>query len=1051
MKLHEISIQRPVAVLMCIMIVLVLGGVSFSRVPVDLMPSIDLPIAIVSTSYSGVGPQEIESIVTKSIENAIATVNNIKTIQSQSSEGSSVVIAEFNSGTDMDFATLQMREKIDLIKRYLPDEVDTPMVMKIDPAMLPIVSLGITNGKDEVELKKFIEDRIKPRLESLDGVASISVTGGKTSEIKVDIDPEKLSGYGLSFSTIVGVLQSENMNLPGGTVEYGDKKLLVRSTGEFSSVEAIKNVPIAMPQGNIIYIQDIADVKDTLKEQSTYTRMNRENSVGISVQKQTTANTVKVVNLVKAEIEKIKKENPDININLVFDQGKYVEQSINNVTGNAIIGGILAILILFIFLRNVRTTLIIGIAIPVSVISTFVLMFLSKTTLNLISMGGLALGVGMMVDNSIVVLENIFRHRQQGESRFHAAVKGAKEVGGAIFASTLTTVVVFVPIIFTEGMAAEIFKEMALTVTFSLLASLAVALTIVPMLSSKMLAVAKDEKKKKNILDTIFDAWGRFFNGLDNFYRKSLQAVLKHRKVTAFVVLIIFIASIAAVPLIGIEFIPATDQGQFTVNIKLPEGTLLSETDKVTGEVEKVIADIPEIEKMFVTVGGSGSMVVSTSSDSHTSSISATLVPKGQRKRNTGAVVEEIRNKVSQIPGADIKVSELSMSMGGGSGSSSAMAGSMGFGGAPISVEISGYDFEQLKAIAFEVEQKIKEVKGTRQIESSISKGRPEAQIYVDKDRASQYGINTMQVASTVRTALQGQVATRYRLKGDEIDVRVQLPENERKTYEQLKDIKITAPNGAVLTMGEIANINLEEGPVSIARKNQIRYVTVTSDLFKRDVGSATNEIKEKLKDISLPEGYSITFGGQNKQIQDSFSALGLALLLSLLLIYMVMAAQFESLLQPFIIMFSVPLAFSGAAIGLALTGRTFNVASFIGVIMLAGIVVNNAILLIDYINQLRQDGMERNEAVIKAGPTRLRPILMTTLTTVLGMIPLALGIGEGAEIQAPLATVVIFGLTMSTMLTLLIVPVVYTLFDDLHSRFKKQNVKTIKAIAVQE
>lgn len=1030
MNLSERAIKRPVTVIMMMLIIVVLGAVSFSRVPIDLMPSLEVPMAIVVTSYEGAGPQEVENFVTRSIENALGSVNNMKGIRSQTSEGNSVVIVEFNDGTDMDFATLQMRERIDMIKGFLPDGTGNPMVLKLDPNMLPVVQIGVFSAtQDDVALKQYVEDVVKMRLERLDGVGSVNVTGGVEREIKVVLDPDKLTAYGVGFNQVVGLLQSENINLPGGSVDYGSKNLIVKSMGEFKSVEALNWVPVTLPSGGVLYLYDLGHIEDGLKAQGTLTRMNRENSVGVSIQKQTTANTVAVVNRVKAEVEQIKKDNPDVDIQLVFDQGQFVEMAISNVSTNAVVGAVLAVIILFVFLRNLRTTMIIGIAIPVSIITTFILMFLADTTLNLISMGGLALGVGMMVDNSIVVLENIFRHRQMGEGRFHAAIKGAKEVGGAITASTLTTVVVFLPIIFTEGMAAQIFKEMALTVTFSLLASLAVALTVVPMLSSKMLAMAKPPGPEKTLLTRVFDGWERFFGKVDQSYQKLLSGALRHRKLTVLTALAILISSIFAVPLIGVEFIPATDQGQFTVSIKLPEGTQLTETDQVTARVEALLTQTPEVEKLFTSVGGGDSMRFSSSTDSHLASISATLVARGDRRRSTGEVVEALRSQVRQIAGAEIDVTEISMMMGGGGG----------MGGEAISVEISGHDFEQLRLLSQAVEERVARVNGTRQITSSIASGRPEAQLFVDKAKASQYGITNLQVASAIRASLQGQVATRYRVAGEEVDVRVQLPEDKTRTFEQLKDLKFTAPTGAVLLMGDLIDIQIEEGPVSIARKNQARYVTVTAQLFDRDVGSATEELQGYLDELLLPEGYSLAIGGQYQQIVEAFSSLVMALILSLLLIYMVMAAQFESLLQPFIIMFSVPLAFSGAAIGLALTGRTFNVPAFIGIIMLSGIVVNNAIILIDYINLLRQQGHDRHEAIVKAGPTRLRPILMTTLTTVLAMIPMSLGLGEGGEMQAPLSTVIIFGLSLSTLLTLLIVPVVYTLFDDLALKLGKR------------
>jgi HAE1 family hydrophobic/amphiphilic exporter-1 len=1033
MKLHEVSIRRPVTVLMCVLMVLVLGGVSLSRLPIDLMPEMDFPISIALTSYSGVGPQEIENIVTRNIESAVATVNNIKTIQSQSSEGQSIVIAEFNSGTDMNFATLQMREKIDMVKGMLPDGVEAPMIIKMDPSMIPAAVLGVSGGENEAELTRFVEDKIKAKLESIDGVASVAVTGGTEKEIKVDLNSQKLSGYGLSFSQITGALRSENLNQPGGTVEYGDKSLLVRSTGEFESLDQIRNIPITLPTGAVVYLRDMAEVTEGYKSTDTYNRMNGDSSIGLAVQKQTDSNTVKVVNLIKKEINNILKEYPDVKIDMVFDQGQYVEQSIKNVAQSAVLGAILAVIVLFIFLKNIRTTMIIGTSIPISIIATFVLIYFSGITLNLVSLGGLALGVGMLVDNAIVVLENIYRYRNEGYSRVEAALLGTQEVGSAVLASTLTTVVVFLPIVFTQGIAAEIFKQMALAVTFSLIASLLVALTLIPMLSSKFLKMVKYHEASKNErLNKVFDKWEDALSAIDNFYRSVLGWALVHRRKTVFTVLAIFIGSLLLIPLVGIEFFPKMDQGQFTVGIELPQGALLKNTNEITGEIEEILNNLPEIQKVFVTVGSSGNGMNVSGGASNTASMNITLKPLSERKRSTAEVVDEMRKKVSLIPGASIEVNEVS---------SAAMGAS---GGAAVSINIFGPDLDTLSELATNVEEVIKNVEGVRQTNTSISEGRPEAQIYVNRDKASYYGLGTAQVSAAIRTAVEGSVATTYKVDGDEIDVRVGFPEGTGKKYSQLENTKILSALGIEVPLIEIADIKLEKGPITITREGQERYVTVSSDVFGKNTGDVNKDISKRLDEMPLPPGYSIRYGGEMEQIVDAFSSLILALLLAIVLVYMVMAAQFESLLHPFTIMFSLPLAFTGSALGLVLTGRALSVPAFIGVIMLAGIVVNNAIVLVDYINTLRGRGMDRLEAILKAGPTRLRPILMTTLTTVLGLIPLALGIGEGAEAQAPMATVVIGGLTTSTILTLVIIPVIYTLFDDISVKLHRKKAGSI-------
>ncbi|MDD2481415.1 MAG: efflux RND transporter permease subunit [Lutispora sp.] len=1032
MRIHEISVKRPVAILMCVLIVLMLGGVSLSKIPVDLMPNINLPIAIVSTSYSGVAPQEIEAIVTKNIENAIATVNNIKAIQSTSSEGNSIVIAEFNSGTDMDFAALQMREKIDMIKGYLPDDIGDPLVMKIDPNMLPIVNISVTNGSDEIVLKRFTEDHIKPRLERLEGVASVGIAGGRTQEIQVNVDPQKAAGYGVSLNQIMAILQSENLNLPGGTIEYAEKKLLIRSTGEFKSIEQIKNIPIALQSGTTLYIRDIAEVLNTNKPIDSYSRTNGKNSMSLSVQKQTNANTVNVARAVKNELENIDKEYPDLNIDVVFDQGEFIEIAISNVASNAAIGGILAVLILFIFLKNIRTTLIIATAIPISIIATFVLIYFAGISINIVSLGGLALGVGMLVDNAIVVLENIYRHRNEGYSRIEAALSGTQEVGKAILASTLTTIVVFLPIVFTEGIAAQIFKEMALTITFSLLASLIVALTFIPMLSSKFLKMVKPHEGSRNRwMNKIFDKWDNAINGIDRIYQRILVWVLKHKRKTTVIVMGIFLSSLLLIPFIGSEFFPAMDQGMFNIDIQLPKGSLIENTNEVSKELEDLLSKITELETMHVSVGGSNNFSGMGISNSHSATISVTLKPLTEREKSTSEIVEEVRKSVKSIAGAEIKVTDVSTSFGGMSG------------GAAVSIQISGADLETLKDISKDIEKLVIETEGTRQVESSIAEGRPEAQVYINRDKASGYGLSTTQVASVLRTAVEGRVATTYKVDGTEIDIKVQYPEDKRKTLEQLKSVSLLSPLGMQVPLMDIADIKIGQGPTSINRADQERYVTVTGDIFGRSSGDVNGELKNKVKEYRLPDGYSIKFTGEDQQMVEAFTSLTLALILAIFLVYMVMAIQFESLVHPLTIMFSVPVAYSGSIIGLAITNNPLSVPAFIGVIMLAGIVVNNAIVLVDYINTLRERGLDKEAAIIKAGPTRLRPILMTTLTTILAMIPLALGFGEGAEAMAPMAIVVIFGLTTSTLLTLLIVPVIYCLFDDMSISIKKRIKKS--------
>jgi len=1027
MKITDFSVRRPVTICMIVLCVILLGGVSLTRLSVDLFPDIKFPIAVAITEYPGAGPQEVESTVTKPLEEILGTVQNVDKIQSTTSAGSSTVVVWFKWGTDMDFATLQMREKVDLIKSFLPDEVSTPMVVKMDPSMMPVVQLGLSGGKDLADLKEVAED-IKPKLERLEGVASVAITGGYNREIQVIADPVKLEAYGIGLAQISQALKTENMNISSGIVTEGNKELYVRTMGEYTSLDDIKKVHIPLPGGGTVFLRDVAEVKDTSSEERQITRMNGEPSVGVHILKQSKANTVKVSDAVNKELQKISQEIPGgIQVAPVFDQAKFIKQSIGRVAQNAWIGGVLAVIVLFLFLRNFRSTLIIGIAIPIAIIGTFTLLYLNGLTLNMMSLGGLALGIGMMVDSSIVILENIFRYREEGHSRVEAAINGADEVATAVMASTLTSIAVFLPIVYVEGMAAQLFKELALTVSFALGASLLVALTLVPMLSSKLLVVTNglNGNGKNSILKKASQSVAGFLSWLDRVYGRILVWALGHRKTVVAGVFLILAGSFALVPLVGMEFIPSMDSGELAINVELDKGTVLEETNKVTGEIESVLGEIKEVETIFASVGAQGNQMGPQNATPEVAQIMVVLVPKTQRTRSSDEIADDIRVKLKGISGADIQVSA---SDGGGSPSS----------GSPVSISIQGDELDVLKEVAEEVVDIVKEVPGTREVESSFTEGRPEMRLIVNRDKASIYGLSVAQVASAVRTAFEGDVATRYRTGGDEVDVRVILPENYRKNLQDLKSVVLTSPVGIQVPLGDIARLIMETGPTQIDRENQSRVATVNSQISGRDLKSVVRDIQKELKDYPLPKGYSIKYGGANQDMVEAFGSLGFALILAVILVYMVMASQFESLVHPFIIMFSMPTTFIGVVAGLVITGRTFSVPTFIGVIMLAGIVVNNAIVLVDYINTLRRRGLERKEAITKAGPVRLRPILMTTLTTVLGMLPIAIGLGEGAEAQAPMATAVIGGLMASTVFTLVFVPVVYTIVDDLGQWLKR-------------
>lgn len=1010
MKISDISIRRPVTTFMAVLLVVLLGLISLGKLKLDLFPRFSFPVAAVITEYSGAGPNEVENMVTRPLESSLATVTNVKSISSTSSAGRSLILLEFNWGVDMDFAALEMREKVDLVKGFLPDDVDDPLVVKFDPAMLPVLQVGISGRETLVELKQIVEDKIIPGLERLEGVASVVITGGLNREILIEIDQTKLNTYGLSLVSVAQALMLENMNLTGGKIVRGNTELLVRTTGKFSSIDDIKNIQLPASSG-FIALGDIASVRDTYQEIEDLARLNGQPSIGLTIQKQTDANTVMVSNRVKRELSKIIEElDNGLKVAYLMDQARFIELSIGNVIENASLGAIIAALVLFVFLKNWRSTLIIALAIPISVITTFTLIYFGGLTLNLMTLGGLALGIGMLVDNSIVVLENIFRLRQEGYGWLRAASAGSDEVGMAIIASTLTTAVVFLPVVFVEGIASELFKEMALTVTFSLLASLLVALTLIPLLSTLLLRSKDNFSGRKEIILPLFK----------NLYRKGLNWCLEHRIAVIFILAFLLAVSAYVYSLIGQEFIPAMDQGEFIINVELPRGTLLEETDCIVRQIEEKLKTLPEVDTIFTSVGSTGELFRDNRSE--TARVTVRLKSIVQRNRSTDEIMEELRDEL-KFPGVKISLQKQDAFM-------------TSMGEAPVSIRIKGNDLGKLEELVREVREEIEGMPEIREVQDSITRGRPELQISIDRSKAARLGLRVTSVASAIKSAVQGEVATRYEVGGREYDVRVRLQEKDRKGIDDLKDLLIPSPLGARVPLSSISEFTITRGPKSILRENQERYAEVTADIYNADLGTVMEKVEKRLTEsIDLPPDYEFEFSGQYEEMVESFSSLRFALILALILVYMVMASQFESLLSPFIIMFTIPMAAIGIIFSLFLTGNNISVPVIIGIIMLAGIVVNNAIVLVDYINRLKMKGLDVKEAILKAGAIRLRPILMTALTTILGLIPLVLDIGEGSEVQVPLAVVVIGGLSFSTLLTLFIIPVFYSLLHDLQNK----------------
>lgn len=1029
MNISKFSVKRPVTTLMFMLIVILLGVVSFTMIPLDLYPSMEVPVALVMVQYPNTAPEEIETLISKPIEQQLATVENLKSLTSISSEGSSLVVAEFEYGTNMDFASLEMREKVALLSDYLPDASSDPMVFKINPQMLPIMEIQFSSEMPLSELQTLIDKEIDSKLERISGVASADIFGGLEEEIAITIDQEKLAGYQLNISQIGSTLSSENINMPSGNVDKGSKEMLVRTIGEFQSIEEIKNIPIMLPTGELIVLSDIAYIEEGFKEQEALSRVNGIPSIGVILTKQSTANTVTTADRVLRALDDIQQEYPDLEVSIGYNQADFINRAVSNVSRTAVIGGFLAIVVLFLFLNSMRSTLIIAIAIPVSIIATFALMYFNDITLNIISLGGLALGVGMLVDNSIVVLENIYRLQEDGTASLDASVKGAEEVTAAIFASTMTTVAVFLPVVFVKGFTAILFKELSFTVTFSLLASFAVAITVVPMLCSKFLSVRHEaensQKTKFGRIKTKMNFMEKFINMISSKYVILLEKSLVRRKRTIAIAIVLFVVSLGLLGVIGGELFPQADEGSLTIDIITPYGTSLADTDEIITDVESFIATIEEVKTYTVSIGATS--FFSMGANENTSTIRVELVSQNERKSTTSDIASVIRKELSTLSGAEYTLTESSQSAGGGGSS------------APIEVKIQGDDLDTLREISEDIKTMIASVEGTTEVDTDVKEGNPEIRVFLDRQKSSYFGITAFQLAKTLESSLSGNTATTYKVDGDEIDINISLSNTAQASIEGMKQILVQSPTGQYVPVGQIAEFKYGNSPSQIQRENQVRTITISSKLYGRDLGSVSRELSNKLSDYTMPFGYSYEMGGQQKDMQEAFADLSLALLLSILLVYMILASQFESLLQPFIIMMSVPFALTGAFLGLFFTGKPLSLPAFIGLIVLAGIVVNNAIVLIDFINQQRKSGVKRKLAIISAGKTRLRPILMTTLTTVLGLTPLALGLGEGSEIQAPMGVSVIGGLIFSTLVTLILIPVLYSILDDVKQKVSKK------------
>ncbi len=1036
MRLPEFSVNRSVTVLMLIGIIVVLGAISLSRLSVEVMPDLTYPTASVITAYEGAASEDIETLVTKPIESAVSKVKNVKTVDSVSQEGISIVMVEFEWGTNIDFAAQDARDAIGVIEDFLPEGIDSPIVVKFDPSLIPVIAYGITGEHDLRNLRTLAKDQIKDRLEMVDGVANCMIMGGREREIQVRVDREKLEALNIPIQQVISTLRYENLDLSGGHITRAYTEYLLRTLGEFENLNQIRDTVITVRNQVPVYLKDFAEVYDTHTEIRNYSRTNKKNGLILAVIKESGANDLKVVNGVKRKLKEIRNDLPsDIEIYTALDQGRITQLMISTTASDAIWGGLLAVVILFLFLRNWRPTLTIAMSIPLSILATFIALYFLGYSLNIMTMSGLALGVGMLVSNAIIVIENIFRHLEEGKNRKQAAIVGTSEVGMAITASTLTTIAVFLPLIYATGIAGRLSRGLAITVTFALIGSLFTALTLIPMMASKIF------KKEKSGKDYERNFGERGFKFLKSWYERTLIAALRHRIKVSVVSAGLFILSMCLLPFVGKEFMPAIDPGLVIVKVKMPVGTSLEETDRVVQMVEDVMIRRKEgdvlgtftglMEGTKLDVAFSGSGIGNTGVNE--AMIFAHLVDKSKRKRSSLEIQDSIRKQFPRIEGARIEFIDLARFITSG-----------GTGQIPIEIKMFGKDLAKLESIAREIMAKIEPVEGLYDIDTTLRRGKPELQLVIDRDKASQLGLNVGQIASTMRANFEGQVATRYRSAGDEFDLRVQYRDEDAQSFDDVRRAVIFSPAGSLHHLEDVAKVIEGKGPVKLYRENQKRKASVTANFSGRDLGSILSDIRAGIKEINLPPGYFVEYGGEAKRMHETFIALGTVFILAILLVYMIMGAQFESLVHPLTVMFTVPFGITGVILILLLTGNSLSMVSLLGIIILAGVVVNNGIVLVDYVNQLRAKGMSKDEALIQGGVTKLRAVLLTTATATFGMLPMAISRSEGSELRSPMALAVIGGLLVSTFLTLVIVPTVYSILDDIAHRTRKEVSKRL-------
>ncbi|MFZ0282677.1 MAG: efflux RND transporter permease subunit [Bacteroidales bacterium] len=1028
MSIYSTSVKRPVTTILIFVALMVIGIYSLIQLPVDLYPEIELPFIGVVTTYPGASASDIETNVTRPVEDALNSVSNLKEITSTSSDGMSVIFMNFEYGTNLDEASNDIRSNLSFIENYLPEDSEKPTIMKFNSSMMPIIFYAITAKESYRGLEKILDEKIVNPLNRIEGVGAVSLAGVPGRKVYIDVDPRKMEAYNLTIEQIGGVLRAENMNMPAGFLEMGQTDYPLRIQGEFPESDIIKNIVVSSFNGNNVYLKDVAEVRDTIRETKLDTRINGLQGMSMYVQKQSGGNTVKVTKEVEQTLENLKKDLPaDVSIEKLFDSATFIKDSISNLTETLLYAAIFVVLVVLFFLGRWRATMIIIVTIPISLVVAFIYLFVTGESINIISLTSLSIAIGMVVDDAIVVLENITKHIERGSRPREAAIYATNEVWLAVIVTTLTVVAVFFPLTFVKGLTGVLFKQLGMLVTITIITSVLAAITLTPTMSALVL---KWYPIRKDAPFWTYDGSIRkWLNRLDHFYEKTLRWALHHKTVVAILALIIFLGSMSLLGVIDTEFFPEADQSQIIATIELQTGTRVDETLKTTDKVDRLIKEkYKEVDLVSSSTGTddqAGFASLFGAQGTHVITYNLSLVPVDERDKSAIILAEQMRKDLASFPEiVDYKVS-TSESMGS-------------FGSNTVDVEIYGYNFSETNIIAEELATKIRKIEGAKDVTISRDKSKPELQIILDQNKMITNGLNTATVSAAIKNRVEGLTATRLRQSGDEYDVVVRFKENARSTLTEIENIGVPNPAGQLIRLGEISDIKEFWSPPSIGRKRRERVVNVSFTPYQRSLTELQVEVQKAIDGTVIPSGIMVQISGAIKEQMESFMDIAFLIVVSLILVYLVMASQFESLKMPFIIMFSIPFAFSGVAIALFVTGTTLSVISAIGAVMLIGIVVKNAIVLVDFINLMRERGNELYEAIAMSGRSRLRPVIMTSATTILGMLPLAMSAGSGSELWSPMGVAVIGGLIFSTLVTLVLVPVVYAIFSK-HGERNKQ------------